>query len=86
MSLISDLYLDIGECDRQFGIDFNTCFSKELQSLSPLELDGLVQMSPQKISVTSAGRPFLRNICMPFDAYLQDHKGDEPPPSYSTTV
>lgn len=29
--------------------------------------DGLVELAPQKISVTPAGRAFLRNICLAFD-------------------
>ncbi|MFT3905765.1 MAG: oxygen-independent coproporphyrinogen III oxidase [Steroidobacteraceae bacterium] len=32
--------------------------------------DGLVQLNESGVSVTEAGRPFLRNICMAFDARL----------------
>jgi oxygen-independent coproporphyrinogen-3 oxidase len=48
--------------------------------------DGLLQLSDQEISVSKRGRPFLRNICMPFDTYLNAHKGDEPPPRFSATL
>ena len=86
MSLITDLKLDTAECNRQFSIDFNTDFSEEIFSLRPMEKDGLVEISNKQIIVTQVGRSFLRNICMPFDAYLSNHSGDRPPPRFSATV
>jgi oxygen-independent coproporphyrinogen-3 oxidase len=86
MSLISDLKLDVPECNRQFGVDFQHEFQGELQELERMVQDGLLKVSPEAITVTGRGRPFLRNICMPFDAYLKDHKGDQPPPRFSATV
>lgn len=41
-----------------------------LQRLEELEKDGLVNVLPKGISVTVKGRPFIRNICMAFDARL----------------
>ncbi|MEH6581946.1 MAG: oxygen-independent coproporphyrinogen III oxidase [Halioglobus sp.] len=86
MSLISDLKLDIVECDEQFNIDFSQLFTAEIQTLRPMEQDGLLEIKTGEIRVTQKGRPFLRNICMPFDAYLTAHKGDQPPPRFSATV
>ncbi len=43
---------------------------KVVERLKELESDGLVECSPQKIRVTEAGRPFVRNICMAFDLHL----------------
>jgi oxygen-independent coproporphyrinogen-3 oxidase len=51
-----------------------------------MQRDGLLTITDEEISVTGRGRPFLRNICMPFDAYLGAHGGDEPPPRFSATV
>jgi len=48
--------------------------------------DGLVEFTEDTFRVTPRGRFFLRNICMPFDAYLNDHQGDQPPPQFSATV
>tara|TARA_R110002049_G_scaffold307038_1_gene506536 strand:- start:39624 stop:40910 length:1287 start_codon:yes stop_codon:yes gene_type:complete len=45
-------------------------FEKVLERLMELELDGLVVCTPKKVCVTDAGRPFVRNICMAFDAHL----------------
>ena len=86
MSLISDLKLDIGDCNHQFGIDFDQRFARELTSLAPLQEDGLVQIGPEEIRITRAGRPFLRNICMPFDAYLQSQADDGSTPRFSATL
>ncbi len=86
MSLISELKLDIAECNQQFGIDFVSAFGRELASLRDLEQDGLLTVDDREIRVTARGRPFLRNICMPFDAYLEVHRGDQPPPRYSATI
>jgi len=78
MSLICDLGLDIGDCNRQFGVDFNTHFAAELSRLEELAADGLLSIGPTSITVNPSGRPFLRNICMPFDAYLaQQQAGGE---------
>ena len=86
MSLISELKLDIPECNRQFGIDFLRDFTAELATLQPMARDGLLQIGDREILVTHRGRPFLRNICMPFDAYLNAHQGDQPPPRFSATI
>jgi oxygen-independent coproporphyrinogen-3 oxidase len=41
-----------------------------LQRLQEPEKDGLVIVHPKKVAVTLKGRPFIRNICMAFDARL----------------
>lgn len=41
-----------------------------LERLQELEKDGLVNVLPKKVIVTPQGRPFIRNICMAFDARL----------------
>ena len=40
------------------------------ERLEPLERDELVKLTNKTCEVTDAGRPFLRNICMAFDACL----------------
>lgn len=42
-----------------------------LLALAPLEEDGLVQMNQGEILVTQKGQPFVRNVCMAFDAKLK---------------
>ena len=41
-----------------------------LERLKEMELDELVEVSPNKIRVTQKGQPFIRNICMAFDVLL----------------
>lgn len=38
--------------------------------LEELEADGLIELTATTCRVTETGRPFLRNICMAFDAHL----------------
>jgi len=86
MSLICELKLDILECSRRFGIEFARTFHQELLMLRAMEADGLVHIDAQEIQVSRRGRPFLRNICMLFDAYLDTRDGDQPPPGFSATL
>jgi oxygen-independent coproporphyrinogen-3 oxidase len=41
---------------------------KRLESLAQ---DGLVELGDREVRVTEAGRAFLRNVCLVFDARLQ---------------
>lgn len=45
-----------------------------LYKLSELESDGLIEISDYKIKVTEAGKPYVRNVCLPFDLRLQRKK------------
>jgi oxygen-independent coproporphyrinogen III oxidase len=85
MSLICELRLDIAECSRRFGVDFSRIFEKELLVLRSMERDGLLRIDTEEIQVSYRGRPFLRNICMLFDAYLENPQGDQPP-TFSATL
>jgi oxygen-independent coproporphyrinogen-3 oxidase len=58
------------DVERRFTIVFDDYFVSALQALKPLVEDGLVELSRESIRPTEIGRIFLRNIAMPFDAYL----------------
>jgi oxygen-independent coproporphyrinogen-3 oxidase len=45
-------------------------FASELVELTPLVADGLVRIEDRRISVTEAGRPYLRLVAAAFDSYL----------------
>ncbi|MFP5383991.1 MAG: oxygen-independent coproporphyrinogen III oxidase [Gammaproteobacteria bacterium] len=53
------------------GIRFERYFAAELERLQSMQEDGLVEISPQKITVLPRGRLLLRSICMVFDIYLR---------------
>jgi oxygen-independent coproporphyrinogen-3 oxidase len=58
------------EVEREFGINFDEHFAAELAHLREFERDGLVRMSRDRIEVIGAGRIFIRNVAIVFDAYL----------------
>jgi oxygen-independent coproporphyrinogen-3 oxidase len=47
---------------------------KAFERLDEMEADGLVIRNKQSLLVTEKGRPFIRNICMAFDARLHQNK------------
>ena len=58
------------EIEQEFGIDFREYFATALDALAGCVADGLVDVSDSEIRATPLGRIFLRNLAMPFDAYL----------------
>ncbi len=70
MRLMCDLSLTYGEMSRKLGIDFTHHFARELASIADMESDGLVKFTSDGLEITLAGRFFIRNIAMRFDAYL----------------
>lgn len=75
MALICDLKLDIRACEQDFGIDFKGHFAAALRELAPAMDDGLIALHEDRLEVSATGRAFLRNLCMPFDAYLPGPRG-----------
>jgi oxygen-independent coproporphyrinogen-3 oxidase len=59
------------EIESEFPIDFDAYFGDAIEDLRGPESDGLVRLSEDRIEVTPLGRLFLRNLAMPFDAYLK---------------
>ncbi|MGE5275948.1 MAG: oxygen-independent coproporphyrinogen III oxidase [Acidobacteriota bacterium] len=58
------------EIEDAFRIRFDDTFADALERLRPCAEDGLVDLSAGEIRATPLGRVFLRNLAMPFDAYL----------------
>ena len=63
-------FVQFGDFERKYGIDFNDHFALELKLLKPLEDDGLIELSERTIEVTPTGLLLLRAIAMKFDEYL----------------
>lgn len=78
-SLMCNFWLDIPAVERQHGIEFASYFADALKELreGPAASE-FVRLSPEVIEVTEAGRLFVRNICMAFDAYLPKRQGEKP--------
>jgi oxygen-independent coproporphyrinogen-3 oxidase len=68
--LICHFDLTFVDIEQAFSINFADYFAKELEALSPMQVDGLLSVSAEGIQVLPAGRLLIRNICMVFDKYL----------------
>jgi oxygen-independent coproporphyrinogen-3 oxidase len=66
----------------QFETSWQNSETDDLQNiharLQEFANDNLVEISARAIKITEKGRPFLRNICMAFDARLQRKQPDFP--------
>ncbi len=82
--IICTLRLEFAWVEERFAIDPRTHFADALAALAPMEKDGLIEIGADGLVVTPIGRFFLRNLCMPFDAYLGAKDGDGP--RFSRTV
>jgi len=81
--VICNLVLDFDRFESDFGVDPREYFRDALDDLEEMVADGLVEIEEDQLRITARGRFFLRNACMPFDAYLR-RPGDRP--RYSRTV
>jgi len=63
--------------------DFTSYFFNELTRLAPLQRDGLVELSPNRIQITATGRMLLRAVAMVFDRHLASESSDR---RYSQTI
>jgi len=75
MQLICHLHLDMAAIERAHGIRFADYFAVELGDLAPMQADGLVDITSQRIEVRPRGTLLIRNICMVFDKYLRAQAG-----------
>ncbi len=81
-ALMVNWQVDFQAVEAQFDVRFDQVFQQEFEELTALAEDGLVELGPDAIRVTQLGKRLVRNICMPFDAYLGGaHKG-----RYSRTI
>ena len=84
MRLMCDLTLNTRDVEQEFPIKFDDHFADALNQLQPLVDDGLVDVTPDGITIKGTGRLLLRNSAMCFDAYLPAMQKDKP--IFSRTV
>jgi oxygen-independent coproporphyrinogen-3 oxidase len=75
MRLMCDFALDYAPIENEFGVSFAEHFAGSLEKLSDFRTDGLVEDGARGMRVTEAGRLFIRNIAMCFDAYAAPGEG-----------
>ncbi len=69
-SLMCNGIVDKAAVERKHGIDFDAHFAKSLQLLQPLAADGLIDLGPDRLTVSDLGRILVRPLAMCFDAWL----------------
>ncbi len=84
MELMSNFKLDIKRFEKLFSIDFKTYFADAIEALKPFEDDELLSMNDDFIECSQTGTLLIRNIAMPFDAYMKKHAANAK--TFSKTV
>jgi oxygen-independent coproporphyrinogen-3 oxidase len=68
--LMCDLAVDLAAAARRHGRETGA-FASELAALEPMVEDGFVEIADERITVTEAGRPFVRAVAATFDRYFR---------------
>jgi oxygen-independent coproporphyrinogen-3 oxidase len=82
--LMCNFHLDKADVSSRFDIEFDRYFAASLDRLTEPVDAGFVTMDNGTLTVTDAGRLFVRNVCMAFDRYLETKTEDKP--MFSRTV
>ena len=77
MELMSNFSLDMKRVEKEFNINFKEYFGDALKALEEFIEAELVTISDDKIEVSQTGTMLIRNISMPFDAYLNNIPEDK---------
>lgn len=72
--LMCNFELDFAAAEAAHGVRFTEYFAPDLAALAPLAEDGLVELRPDRITVTPRGRLLVRIVAMQFDRYLREAK------------
>lgn len=72
MELMSNFALNITRVEELFKISFKNYFADALEALKEFEDAQLLKVFDDRIEIYQTGTMLIRNICMPFDAYLNN--------------
>jgi len=84
MELMSNFKLNIHSVEKEFDIKFKKYFSDAIQDLQEFVDEELITITEDEITVSQTGTMLIRNIAMPFDAYMK--KSPEQNKRFSKTV
>ncbi|QOP46107.1 oxygen-independent coproporphyrinogen III oxidase [Sulfurimonas paralvinellae] len=84
MELMSNFKLDIKRFESLFDVEFKVYFEDALRELEVFAAEDLISVSDEHIECSETGTLLIRNIAMPFDAYMQQHAGSSK--TFSKTV
>ena len=68
--------LSFDDFERRHDVHFEPYFETELERLTPLARDGLLEIDAAGITITPSGRLLLRSIAMVFDRHLAGPSAD----------
>ena len=71
MEMMSNFKLNIKRVEKEFDINFKEYFCDALDALEEFVKEDLVKIDDDEIKVSQTGTMLIRNIVMPFDAYLK---------------
>jgi len=84
MELMSNFKLDIRRFEKLFNVKFSEYFADAIEALKPFEEEELLSMNEEFIECSQTGTLLIRNIAMPFDAYMKKHSSNKK--TFSKTV
>ena len=84
MELMANFSIDIKRVEAEHNINFREYFADAMEALIEFVEGDLVTITEDKISVSDTGTLLIRNIAMPFDAYMGKYGGNKK--SFSKTV
>ena len=84
MELMSNFKLDIKRFEAKFDVNFKEYFKDALEQLQTFVDEELITIDDATIACSQTGTLLIRNIAMPFDAYMHQHSGSKK--TFSKTV
>ena len=84
MELMANFSIDMPRVEKTHGIIFVEYFADAIEELQEFIDAELLSIDEHKITVSTTGTLLIRNIAMPFDAYMHKHK--ESKKTFSKTV
>ena len=84
MELMANFSIDMKRVEAEHHIEFKSYFADALEALQEFVDAGLVTITDDKITVSTTGTLLIRNIAMPFDAYMKKYAQSKK--SFSKTV
>ena len=77
MEMMANFSFDIKRFEKKFNLNFFEKFKDEIKELQEFVDEGLVEITPEKISINKTGSLLIRNIVLPFDEYFKKMKNQK---------
>jgi len=84
MELMANFVIDKERVEKEFAIVFNDYFADAIEALQIFVDEGLVSIDKRYIKVSETGAMIVRNIALPFDAYMKKYEGNKK--TFSKTI